>query len=221
MTESLKGIDVSYAQGQIDWAKVKPQIDFAIIRSSLGWTDGDISLRRDIRFLDNVSGCTKNNIPYGIYHYSYCLNPANAKKEAEYFLRVIKGTKPTMGVWFDIEDNKQIPLGKNALTQITKDFCDTVRAAGYDVGIYSYKSFLENYLDLSRLDYPVWLAQVGVSAPTYKGPFEMWQYSWTGSIDGISGDVDLDLKEVEAEENEVLKLIEEIEERLYRLRKLI
>lgn len=218
---SKSGIDVSYAQGKIDWSKAAKEIDFAIIRSSLGWTDGDISLRRDARYPENVVGCETNNIPYGIYHYSYCLMPENAKREAEYFLKVINGSNPAMGVWLDIEDNKQIPLGKTALTKIAKDFCETVKAAGYDIGIYSYKSFLENYLDMSQLDYPVWVAQVNVNQPTYKGDYIGWQYSWTGQIAGINGDVDLDYWYIEDEKDKKLMLLEDIEKKIAELKKLL
>ena len=190
----INGIDISEFNGKIDWEKVKKSrtVDFAIIRSSLGWTDGDVELRRDKRFIENVAGCERWGIPYGIYHYSYCLVPDNAKKEAEYVIRNIEGTRPSMGVWYDIEDNKQIPLGKAALTQITKTFCETLYSAGYDVGIYSYLAWLNQYLDMDALsDYPVWVAQVNVKEPTYTKPYVMWQYSWNGSIDGIKGNVDL------------------------------
>ena len=192
---AYKGIDVSEFNGRIDWAKVKAsgQVDFAILRSSIGWTDGDVSLRRDKQFLDNVRGCEANGIPYGIYHYSYCLKPENEIKEAEYVLRVIDGTCPTFGVWFDIEENKQLPLGRNTLTQMTQVFCETLKADGWDVGIYSYLAWLEQYMNMDALaGWPVWLAQVGVQQPTYKRPFVMWQYSWSGRVDGITGAVDLD-----------------------------
>lgn len=189
----MKGIDVSEAQGKIDWAKVAKSVDFAIIRCSLGWTDGDIAVRRDSRFWENVKGCEANHIPYGIYWYSYCLKPENAKKEAEYVLKVIDGTRPSRGVWLDIEANAQISLGKEAITKIAADELDIVRAAGYDVGVYSYLYWLNNYMDMKKLaDYPVWLAQIDVKEPTYKGDIAVWQYSWTGSVEGINGDVDLD-----------------------------
>jgi GH25 family lysozyme M1 (1,4-beta-N-acetylmuramidase) len=191
---SKRGIDVSEFNGKIDWEKVKKsgKVDFAIIRSSLGWTDGDVETRRDKRFIENIAGCERWGIPYGIYHYSYCLKPENAQKEAEYVVRNIEGTRPSMGVWYDIEDSKQIPLGKTALTRMAKTFCETLYNAGYDVGVYSYLAWLNQYLDMDALsDYPCWVAQVNVPKPTYTKPYVMWQYSWTGSIDGIKGNVDL------------------------------
>lgn len=193
----LKGIDVSEFNGVIDWAAVKAsgKVDFAIIRSGLGWTDGDLALRRDKRFIENIRGCEENGIPYGIYHYSYCLKPENARKEAQYVVRLLKdaGAKPLYPVWLDLEDNAQIPLGKSALTQLAADWLDEIEQSGYYAGIYSYRSFFEQYLDMGKLaKYDVWLAEVDVNKPKYSGGYGMWQYSWKGNIPGISGDVDLD-----------------------------
>lgn len=216
----MNGIDVSEFNGKIDWERVKKSgtVDFAIIRSSLGWTDGDVENRRDKRFVENVAGCERWGIPYGIYHYSYCLVPENEKKEAEYVIRNIEGTRPAMGVWYDIEDSRQIPLGKTALTQMTKTFCETLRAAGYDAGIYSYLAWLNNYLDMDALsDYPCWVAQVDVKEPSYSKPYIMWQYSWKGRIDGINGDVDLD-KSYLKKDNYYVERIDALIEMLAELR---
>lgn len=193
----LKGIDVSEFNGVIDWAAVKAsgKVDFAIIRSGLGWTDGDLALRRDKRFIENIRGCEENGIPYGIYHYSYCLKPENARKEAQYVVRLLKdaGAKPLYPVWLDLEDNAQIPLGKTALTGLAADWLDEIEKAGYYTGIYSYRSFFEQYLDMNKLTkYDVWLAEVDVATPKYRGAYGMWQYSWKGVVSGISGNVDLD-----------------------------
>ena len=193
----LKGIDVSEFNGVIDWAAVKAsgKVDFAIIRSGLGWTDGDLAIRRDKQFEANIKGCEANGIPYGIYHYSYCLRPENARKEAQYVVRLIQaaGAKPLYPIWLDLEAEAQIPLGKSALTGLALDWLDELERAGYYAGIYSYRSFLENYLDMDKLsEYDVWLAEVDVNKPKYSGEYGMWQYSWKGGVPGINGDVDLD-----------------------------
>ena len=193
----LKGIDVSEFNGVIDWAAVKAsgKVDFAIIRSGLGWTDGDLALRRDKQFEANIKGCEANGIPYGIYHYSYCLRPENARKEAQYVVRLIQasGAKPLYPIWLDLESEAQIPLGKTALTGLAADWLDELERAGYYTGIYSYRAFLENYLDMDKLsEYDVWLAEVDFTAPKYRGAYGMWQYSWKGKVPGINGDVDLD-----------------------------
>ena len=189
----IKGIDVSFAQGEIDWGAVKEsgEAGFAIIRSSYGWND-DASKQIDRCFYKNVEGCERYGIPYGIYHYSYSMRLSGAEREAEYMLNAIKGLKPEYPIWFDIEDSAQISLGRELLTQIAETFCGRMSREGYYVGIYSYKEFLRNYLDMSRLPYDVWLAQ-WASSPTYQGDYAMWQYSCTGRIAGINGNVDLDI----------------------------
>lgn len=190
-----RGIDVSQAQGVIDWAAVKASglVDFAIIRTGFGWRENSDS-QVDKQFAANVKGCEENGIPYGFFHYSYCTNPVNARKEAKYMLNIIKGTNPTYPVWFDIEDPSQSEnLTWQQLTSIAMDFCDEVAEWGYYPGIYSYKNFLENHLNMKGLArFDTWLAQVDVPKPTYNGSYGMWQYSWKGSIPGIRGDVDLD-----------------------------
>lgn len=190
----LKGIDVSAAQGVIDWNKVKSSgmVDFAIIRSSFGWTSDLLKSQIDGQLFNNVRGCEKNGIPYGFYHYSYCVKPENATKEADYFLDAISGYTPTMGVWLDIEDKTQVGLGKASISLITERFLTRVKAAGYEAGIYSYKNFLAQFIERKILDsYPVWLAEIR-DEPTYIGTISAWQYSWSGQIDGIKGKVDLD-----------------------------
>lgn len=82
---SLKGIDVSYSQGNIDWSKVKSQIDFAVLRSSFG---SDLPSQIDNQFFQNASGCVKNNIPFGIYHFGYFTNEKKAKEEADFAIRM-------------------------------------------------------------------------------------------------------------------------------------
>ena len=185
-----KGIDVSKWQGDINWAKVKAAgIKFAMIRSSYGSVDG----QEDAKLAANVKGCEANGIPYGFYHYSYATTVEGAKREAAYFLKVIKGYSPTMPVVYDVEDKTQAGLSKATLTAMVKAFCDAVEAAGYYVMLYSSKSWLETKFNMSELaKYDVWLAQWS-SSPTYKGAFGLWQYSSTGSVSGISGNVDMDI----------------------------
>lgn len=192
----LYGIDVSSAQGVIDWKKVKEsgKVDFVILRSSFGWQSEGTS-QYDARFKENVKGCEENAIPYGIFHYSYCTRPENARKEAQYFLKAIKdaNANPDYPLWFDIEDPSQAKLTKEQITSIASDFCDEVEKAGYRIGIYSYKNFLEGKIEPWLLEkYDVWVAQL-TDFVTYKKDYTMWQYSWRGKIPGIDGDVDLDI----------------------------
>ncbi len=188
---SKKGIDVSYAQGKIDWEKVKKSgVEFAMIRACYGW-DNDEQIDRYFR--SNVAGCEAEGLPYGLYHYSYAKTPEEAKKEARFFLRVIKGMKPEYPVMFDLEDASQQRLGKETLTAIAKAFLSEVESAGYYAMLYANKYWLTGLLDMSQLEkYDVWLAQWSGQA-SYTGGYGMWQYSPSGSVPGIEGPVDLDL----------------------------
>ena len=187
---AIQGIDVSYAQGNIDWAKVKASgVAFAMIRACYGWDDDS---QIDRYFRANVQGCEAVGMPYGLYHYSYAQTPEDAQKEAKFFLRVIDGRRPEYPVVFDLEDSSQQKLGKSTLTDMAKAFLSPVEKAGYYAMLYANKYWLTGLLDMSRLsNYDVWLAQWS-SAPTYSGNYGMWQYSASGSVPGISGAVDLD-----------------------------
>ena len=184
-----KGIDVSKHQGVIDWKKVKADgVRFVIIRAGYG---RELS-QEDERFKANYNGCKDNGIPCGVYWYSYAVTVEEAKKEAEVCLEVIKGKQFEYPIYFDIEEKKQLALGKSACTEIAKAFLETVENAGYWVGIYSSKSHLESYISKEvRERYAVWVAHYDVEKTSYKGQFGMWQKSSTGKIDGINGNVDL------------------------------
>ena len=182
-----RGIDVSVHQGKIDWSKVVS--DFAILRAGYG---KDIS-QKDAQFEANYSGAKAAGIPVGAYWYSYATTTEEAEKEAECFLSVLKGKKFEYPVWFDIEEERQLKLGKDKVSAIIKAFLNKVESAGYWAGLYMSASPLQTYVtDDIRNRYAVWVANVGVSKPSYNGAYGMWQYSWKGRVNGISGDVDLD-----------------------------
>lgn len=184
----MNGIDVSKHQGVIDWKKVKADgVEFAILRAGYG---RELS-QKDVQFENNYKGCKANNIPCGVYWYSYAMSAEEAKKEAQTCLETIKGKQFEYPIYFDIEEKKQLELGKAACTEITKAFLETVEKAGYWVGVYSSKSHLETHIaEDVRKRYAVWVAHYGVKKTTYSGQFGMWQKSSTGKIDGIKGNVD-------------------------------
>lgn len=176
------GIDVSKHNGVIDWKKVKAAgVQFAMIRAGYG----QYAEQKDPQFDANVKGAQSVGIPFGFYWYSYAKNAADAKKEAEVFLQVIKGLKPEYPVAFDIEDPKQSPLSNATLNSIVRAFCDTVEAAGYYVVLYSMLSWLTSKLG-NISDYDVWLAH-WVKETTYKGEYGIWQYTDNGRVNGIAG----------------------------------
>ena len=187
MKEKL--IDVSTWNGNIDWDKVyKSGVRYAMIRSSFGVENPN---QVDNKFVRNITNAQRAGVKCGIYHYSYAKSAAEAKKEAEFCLKTIKGYKIDLPVAFDIEDSSQTHLGKDTLTSIVIAFCDRIKSAGYRPMLYCNPNWLCNYLHKDKLinKYDIWLANWGVSAPSYN--CAIWQYSESGSVPGISGSVDM------------------------------
>ena len=187
MKEKL--IDVSTWNGNIDWDKVyKSGVKYAMIRSSFGIENPN---QVDNKFVRNITNAQRAGVKCGIYHYSYAKSAAEAKKEAEFCLKTIKGYKIDLPVAFDIEDSSQTHLGKDTLTSIVIAFCDRIKSAGYRPMLYYNPNWLCNYLHKDKLinKYDIWLANWGVSAPSYN--CAIWQYSENGSVPGVSGSVDM------------------------------
>ena len=185
-----KGIDVSEFQKEIDWQKVKNDgIKFAILRVGFGM---DIKSQDDKYIERNIEECEKIGMPYGVYLFSYANTVDKAKSEAEHTLRLIKGHKLAMGVWYDIEDNNTSgSVGKSTLTNIINTYCEAIKKAGFNVGIYASLSWLNHKIDASIQDkWPVWVAQYYKECE-YKGDYLIWQYASDGKVDGISGKVDM------------------------------
>lgn len=184
----MKGIDVSKHQGNVNWSHVKADgVKFAIIRAGYG---KEIS-QKDRQFENNYAGCKSNGIPCGAYWYSYAMSESEARQEAAVCLKVLAGKTFEFPIYYDIEEKKQFALGKAKCTAIAKAFFDVLENAGYWVGLYSSKSFLDSYFDESlRKRYAVWVAQYNTKC-TYSGQYGIWQKSSTGKVYGITGDVDV------------------------------
>lgn len=187
-----KGIDVSRWQGEIDWNRVKnTDIDYAIIRCGYGM---NLESQDDEYWKRNADECTRLGIPFGTYLYSYADSIERAKSEAEHVLRLVAGYELDYPIYYDLEENSvRNNLSPYEIGQIAKTFCDTIEAAGYKVGIYSNTDWFTNYLTDSVFDtMNKWVAQYN-SVCTYSGTYEMWQCTDAGYVDGISGNVDLNM----------------------------
>lgn len=186
-----KGIDVSEHQGKIDWNKVKADgIDFAIIRCGYG---DNYTSQDDKQWQYNVSECERLGIPYGVYIYSYATNTTMAKSEAQHVLRLISGHKLSYPVYFDMEDNSTVKVSSEMKGQIAKTFCDTISASGFKVGIYANLNWWTSYLTSSVFNtnsWSKWVAQYNATCD-YSGDYDIWQSTDKGSVNGISGNVDL------------------------------
>ena len=186
----LKGIDTSYHKGTIDWNAVKASgIEFAIVRAGYG----RLASQKDTKFEEHYAGAKSVGLPVGCFWYSYAMSVTEIKQEAEVFLQTIKGKQFEYPVYLDFEEKSQFRLGKSKCSEMAKAFLDILENAGYYAGIYASKSPLENYFTEDILNrYTVWVAHYGVSQTSYRYPYDIWQYSETGRVDGVKTDVDLD-----------------------------
>ncbi len=193
---NIIGIDVSENNGSLDWAKIKAAgIQFAIIRSGYGTSHVDNC------FKANMEGALAQNIPIGIYHFSYALNTAGAEREADFVLRLLKPYQQsiTLPVFYDFEydtiryaKEQGVTLGKAAFNAHTLAFCDRIKSEGYRAGAYYNLDFLNQYVDTAQLaGLFVWYAQYA-STPSIS-EYAIWQYTSSFSISGISGRFDANI----------------------------
>lgn len=186
-----KGIDVSFAQGKVDWKKVKAsdKVDFAIIRAGFGRE----ICQEDSQFKNNYAGAKTNGIPIGVYWYSYAESAEDAKREAKACMEVIKGKQFEYPIYFDLEEQFQLSNGKAFCDSLVKAFCSELEKGGYWAGLYCSTSWLNSCIspDVAKR-YALWVAQYYDECTYTAAPVGMWQYSSTTSVSGISGNVDGD-----------------------------
>ena len=189
---TIRGIDVSSYQGNIDWKQVKESgIQFAILRSTLK------SGKPDSKFIEYIKGCDNNKIDVSVYKYSYALTENQAITEANTVISLLNGRK--CKIWLDLEDKSQLPLGKTGITKIANAFIKTCENKGYSVGIYCNLNWIKNYIDDSLKKYDLWIARYGKNSGQLEEKYKpnvnekIWQYSSMGKIPGINGDVDLNV----------------------------
>ncbi len=187
----FKGIDVSKWNGNINWDKVKSAgINFAIVREGYGKKD---PRQIDKKFKDNINGAKSVGIHTSVYHYSYADSVEDAINEAHFCLENIEGLKLEYPVIIDLEDKEQLKLNNRQRTDIVKAFCSEIEKHGHYAMFYCNLNWLNNYLykDEFLPKYDLWLAEWNVDKPSCS--CGIWQRSSTGNIDGISGNVDLDV----------------------------
>ena len=203
------GIDISHWQGTVDYNRViaSKKIDFMIAR--VGWySESRSQFIVDSQFERNYNEAKKGNIPLGIYLYSYATNVDEAKREAENLIKYLNASNKKeyeLPVFFDIEDATQETLSKETVTQIITTFCNIIKNAGYNPGIYANLNWYTNKIDLSQIpeDYALWIAHYDKNVTItdgipdqiekYAKTHDIWQYTQSGNIDGISGNVDFDV----------------------------
>ena len=197
--DTLVGVDLSTFQSDIDWetlAKNK-DIDFVMLRVGYrGYTQGGLML--DSSFEDSKAAVIKYKIPTGLYFFTQAITYDEGVEEANFVLKQIGKMNVKYPIVIDSEligDSEA--RGDNASNDERTDgivgFCETIKAAGYTPMIYASRNMFAQCLDMDRLgDYELWLAHYA-NVPNFPYKYTGWQYTESGTVDGISGDVDLDL----------------------------
>ena len=200
--KNKKGVDISYANGNIDLSKVKKAgYDFVMIRCGFG---SDIASQDDTRFEESVKKAESLGLPWGAYFYTYSLSPEQDQSELAHILRLLKGKKPTMPVAIDVEDadgykRRKGGWNKANVTRNAKYLLEGIAEAGYYPMLYSGFEEMENYIAADVWQkYDIWFAHWAKKCGYTGKNLCMWQYGGeTNLIDGNSipgvGVIDKDL----------------------------
>ena len=192
------GVDVSVYQKIIDWAAVKRSgIDFAIIRAGYRGYGASGSMNLDMYFEQNLKNAYLNGIDVGVYFFSQAITEKEAIEEADFVLNLVR--KYNIPIRYPIAiDTERTPVGTGRAdnistelrTRICKAFCNRIQQAGYKSMIYANKYWLLNNLNIKELSqYDIWLAHY-TSETDYKYSYTTWQYTSSGTVNGIVGNVD-------------------------------
>ena len=182
----FRGIDVSRWQGDINWSQVAADdVSFVMLGTR---SKGAV----DPYFHRNIQQASAAGVKVGVYIYSLAMTPEMAVEEANFVLNLIHDYPVSYPVAFDMEDSTQGTLSKDELAAIAYAFCGRISEAGYYPVIYANDNWLANKLDMSKMNYPVWVARYSAK-PAYQNPV-MWQATSTGAVNGISGNVDIDFQ---------------------------
>ena len=198
--ESTVGVDVSYHQNNINWQKVAESgIDFAIIRVGYRGYNTTGRLVEDRCFRQNLKGAKEAGLKVGVYFFAQAANCDEAKEEADFVLSLLDGEALDLPVVYDPESIKNADARtdnviREQFTANTRVFCDAVRSAGYECMLYANMEWQAEKLSMASLsDIPLWFADYQ-RKPQSPYAYEIWQYTSHGSVPGISGRVDMNIR---------------------------
>jgi len=203
LQQKVKGIDISTYQSAINWSQARNSgIHFAMIRAGYrGYGSG--ILVEDDKFRIHAQGAQAAGVKVGVYYFSQAINEREAVEEASAAIAIARKYGISVGypIAIDIEYSNSARNGRAdgisgaQRTAVARAFCDTVRNAGFVPMIYASKSWFENpnFLNISQLSsYRIWLAH-WTEQTSYKGRIDIWQYTSSGSVPGVSGRVDMNI----------------------------
>ena len=179
------GIDVSWEEGEIDWAQASGEVDFAVIRAAEG-------TEVDSEFANNATGCTENGVPFGVSVYTLAQTADEATAEAETVLALLEGYTVDLPIYMEFEDADMFALSDAEKLAVVKAFADTITTAGYEAGLYAtidtYNAFFAADTYYASLN--IWVSDLdSTSLPLSSA--NMWQYSWDGAVAGVDADASL------------------------------
>ena len=187
------GLDLSKWQGKIDFSKIKEQgVEFVMIKIG-GQSKKNAKIEMDPNFIANITGALENNLKVGLYFYSYATNEKEAKNQAEWLLNKIQNYNITMPIAFDWENFNQYytyHISFHTLNNIANTFFQTIEKKNYQTLLYSSKYYLETVW--YQEEYQNWIAHY-TNISEGKEEYRMWQLCNNGKIEGIQGDVDIDI----------------------------
>lgn len=216
LPKAIKGIDVSYYNGKINWDKVKSDgIKYAIIQVGYrGKTLG--TLKDDSCFEYNIKNAIEAGLDVGVYYVTQAKTTEEAKQEANYVIKKLSNYTIQYPVYIDIEEvsmSRARNLTNAQRTAVCKTFCNTIMEAGYQAGVYSCKYWFESKLNTKELkDYNLWVAAYdSKTKPKMNCDYQIWQCSETGTVSGITGKVDINYCYVDYLNVDVIKPIKQPE----------
>lgn len=183
---ALRIIDVSEHNQKINWEQARNHIDGAILRCGYGM---DMKSQDDLWWKYNADECTRLGIPFGVYLYSYANTDEKSRSEATHVLRLIKGYKLSYPVYLDLEEQASPDTRPHAVRG-AKIFADIIEEAGYWCGIYANENWYKTVIGSALDKYTKWVAKYSSKAPDVPN-VDIWQYSSSGSVPGVSGRVDM------------------------------
>ncbi len=194
-----KGLDISNYQNGINFDAMKNSgMEFLILRAGFtGWGTG-VSYNKDNCFENFYNQAKSRNIPVGAYWYSCANTYEKGRAEAEYmYNNCLVGKQFEYPIWIDVEEDRHQRVGKTAVANAIKGFCEYLEAKGYYVGIYANSNYFNNYIDTASLTrYDKWLAVWGNTKPIFKyGDYGMWQNSSNGNVGGYRVDTNIAYKD--------------------------
>ena len=189
----IDAIDLSYANGSVRWPAV--EADAVIIRMGYrGYGSG--ALKTDAQWAKNIAGAERAGKPYGCYWFSQAVSEDEAEEEAAYCIALLEGHSPQFPVYLDSEyanggQGRGDSLRRADRTAYAAAWCRAIEAAGFRAGVYASEDWWKNHLNAAALtDYSIWCAKVSQTAPDIGADYDGWQYTFSGSDPGVTGDVD-------------------------------